>query len=350
MSNNLPAVLLILDVDVVMGSNSQTWQQYAKAGSCYVPEVVFEEMEFLADEADSDREKLAREFLRFFPASGWAVTDALETHPNLEPAVGGNQSKHTRMVVAIAQCVYGFALENPESLVVFVCNNQPLLKRMQALNVGNLCGITAAMLSQWAKRGEQPMPVTQQLQNLMRSQTSKKPSQQTRLQTGNTSFSKTDMSTGKLPTRSGKTDMSTGKLPTRSGKTDMSTGKLPTRGVSTMKPTGGTTGMSKTGASGSTFSKTDSSRGRPASRQKTSASKRHDDELQYEGMNYRPKIISAPKGPGILSHLINGLGALFFLTLAIGIAWRGVQPESFNQFWQQKVVPVLPQQVKQFVK
>ena len=336
MSNNLPAVLLILDVDVVMGTNSQTWQQYAKAGSCYVPEVVFEEMEFLADEADSDREKLAREFLRFFPASGWAVTDALETHPNLEPAVGGNQSKHTRMVVAIAQCVYGFALEHPESLVVFVCNNQPLLKRMQALNVGNLCGITAAMLSQWAKRGEQPMPVTQQLQSLMRSQASKKPSQRTRLQTGNTSF--------------GKTDMSTGKLPTRSGKTDMSTGKLPTRGVSTMKPTGGTTGMSKTGASGSTFSKTDSSGGRPASRQKTSASKRHDDDIQYEGMNYRPKIISAPKGPGILSHLINGLGALFFLTLAIGIAWRGVQPESFNQFWQQKVVPVLPQQVKQFVK
>lgn len=335
MSNNLPAVLLILDVDVVMGTNSQTWQQYAKAGSCYVPEVVFEEMEFLADEADSDREKLAREFLRFFPASGWQVTDALETHPNLEPAIGGNQSKHTRMVVAIAQCVYGFALENPESLVVFVCNNQSLLKRMQALGLGNLCGITAAMLSQWAKRGEQPMPVTQQLQNLMRSQTSKKPSQQTRLQTGNTSF--------------GKTDISKGKLPTRSGKTDLSSGKLPTRGVSTMRTTGGTTGISKKNSSGS-FSKTGASAGRPASRQKTSASKRHDDEVQYEGINYRPKITSAPRGPGILSHLINGLGAIFFLTLAIGIAWRGVQPQSFNQFWQQKVVPILPQQVKQFVK
>lgn len=336
MSNNLPAVLLILDLDVVMGTNSQTWQQYAKAGSCYVPEVVFEEMEFLADEADSDREKLAREFLRFFPASGWQVTDALETHPNLEPAVGGNQSKHTRMVVAIAQCVYGFALENPESLVVFVCNNQSLLKRMQALGLGNLCGITAAMLSQWAKRGEQPMPVTQQLQNLMRSQTSKKPSQQTRLQTGNTSF--------------GKTDISKGKLPTRSGKTDLSSGKLPTRGLSTMKTTGGTTGISKKNSSGSTFSKTGASAGRPASRQKTSASKRHDDELQYDGINYRPRIPSAPRGPGILSHLINGLGALIFLTLAIGIAWRGVQPQSFNQFWQQKVVPILPQQVKQFVK
>lgn len=156
------------------------------------------------------------------------------------------------------------------------------------------------------------MAVTQQLQNLMREQASKKPSQQTRLQSGNTSF----------------------------GKTDMSSGKLPTRGVSTLKPTGGTTGIKKTGTSGS------SARSRP----KTSASNRHQDELHYEGMNYRPRIQSAPKKPGFFSHLINGLGALFFLTLALGIAWKGTQPESFDLFWQQKVVPVLPQQVRQFVK
>jgi len=311
MSNNLPAVLLIFDVDVLMTNNAQTWQQYAKAGSCFVPEVVFEEIEFLADESDRDREQLAREFLRFFPSSGWALTDAQETHPQLEPAANGNHSKQTRMIVATAHCVYGFAGEYPESLVVFVCNNQPLLKRMQALGLGNFCGITAAMLSQWAKRGEQPMTVTQQLQNLMRDQAAKKPSQRTRLQTGNTSF----------------------------GKTDISSGKLPTRGVSTLKPTGGTTGIKKTAASAS----------KARSQPKKSPSKRHN-EAQYEGVNYLPRIQSAPKKPGFFSHLINGLGALFFLTLAVGIAWKGVQPESFDRFWQQKVVPVLPQQVRQFVK
>jgi hypothetical protein len=327
MNNDQVAFLLIFDVDVLMGSNIQTWQQYAKAGSCYVPEVVFEEMEFVADEGDGEHEKLAREFLRFFPSSGWQMTDALETHPQLEPAVTANQSKQTRMVVAIAQCVYGFTHENPDSLVVFVCNNQPLLKRMQGLEVENLCGITAAMLSQWAKRGEQPMPVTQQLQNFLRSQASKtpkKPSQATRLQTGKTAFGKTDMSSGRLSS---------------SGSSSLSGGK----------PTSKTTGIKKNHSSGSSSgsrSKTSAS----TSRSKTSASKRHEDEIQYEGMDYRPRISSPPKSPGILSHIMNTLGALFFLLLAIGIAWRGVQPESFDLFWRQKVLPVLPQQVRQFVK
>ncbi|OCQ99736.1 hypothetical protein BCD67_15120 [Oscillatoriales cyanobacterium USR001] len=318
MDNNLPSVLLIFDVDVLMDSNVQTWQQYAKAGSCYVPEVVFEEMEFVADEGDGERERLAKEFLRFFPGSGWQMTDALETHPQLEPAVGGNQSKQTRMIVATAQCVYGFTCEHPESLVVFVCNNQILLKRMQVLGVENLCGITAAMLSQWAKRGEQPMAVTQQLQNLMRSQASKpskKPSQTTRLQRGKTALGKTGMSGGKQSTSSG---------------SHLSSGKA----------TNKTTVSKKTVSSGSNA----------ASRSKTSVSKRRDDDIQYEGMDYRPRISLPAKKPGILSHLINGLGALFFLTLAVGIAWRGVQPESFDQFWRQKVVPVLPPQVRQFVK
>jgi hypothetical protein len=327
MNNNQAAFLLIFDVDVLMDSNVQTWQQYANAGSCYVPEVVFEEMEFVADEGDSDRQKLAKEFLRFFPSSGWQMTDALETHPQLEPAVSANQSKQTRMVVATAQCVYGFTCENPESLVVFVCNNQPLLKRIQGLGVENLCGITAAMLSQWAKRGEQPMMVTQQLQIFMRSQTSKtpqKPSQATRLQTGKTAFGKTDMSSGQLSS---------------SGNSRSSAGK----------PTSKTTGIKKN----------NSSRSYSASRPKTSAStyqpkkpvsKRYEDEIQYEGMDYRPRFVSSPKKPGILSHLMNTLGALFFLTFAIGIAWRGVQPESFDQFWRQKVLPILPQQVRQLVR
>ncbi len=327
MNNNQAAFLLIFDVDVLMASNIQTWQQYAKAGSCYVPEVVFEEMEFVADEGDGEHEKLAKEFLRFFPSSGWQMTDALETHPQLEPAVTANQSKQTRMVVATAQCVYGFACENPDSLVVFVCNNQPLLKRMQGLEVENLCGITAAMLSQWAKRGEQPMPVTQQLQIFLRSQAAKtpqKPSQATRLQTGKTAFGKTGMSSGQLSS---------------SSSSRLSGGKATSK----------TTGIKKNHSSGNSAAsrpKTSTTTSRP----KKSASKRHEDEIQYEGMDYRPRISSPPKSPGILSHIMNSLGALFFLLLAIGIAWRGVQPQSFDLFWRQKVLPVLPQQVRQFVK
>lgn len=322
MTTMLPPIAIVFDVDVILSGTTPIWQQYAKVGSCYVPEVVFEEIDFLSDEAATDktRESLAREFLRFFPQSGWALTDAQETHPLLEPGAGSSQSVQARLMVATAHCVYGFALENPESLVVFVSNSQSLLKRMQGLGVINLCGITAAMLLNWTRKGERPIAVTQQLQQLMRSLVSqRKGGQETRLQTGDTSF---------------------GNARATSGKTGLSSGRLPTKGVpTTIQSKKSTTGLKQ----GHPAKNRSASKQKPAPRAQTA-------DFTYETFSPRINRTTAPRKPGWLSHILNSLGALFFLSLAISVAWRTFDPVGFNNFWQRNIAPNLPQQIRQIIK
>lgn len=325
MTTMLPPIVMVFDVDVIMSGTTQIWQQYSKVADCYVPEVVFEEIDFLSDEAATDkaRESLAREFLRFFPQSGWMLTDAQETHPLLEPGAAGSQSVQARLMVATAHCVYGLALENPESLVVFVSNSQSLLKRMQGLGAINLCGITAAMLLNWSRKGERPIAVTQQLQQLMRSLASqRKGGQATRLQTGDTSF-------GNPGTRSGKTGMSSGRLPTKGG--------LPTA----IQSTGSTTGLKQASPA--------KTKHRSTSKHKSPPPRREPD-FTYETVAPRISRTTVPHKPGLLSHILNTLGALFFFSLAVGIAWRTFDPVGFNNFWQRHLAPNLPPQVRQLIK
>lgn len=307
MANELPPVLVTFDLDSLMTGKIQAWRDYHKVGPCYVPEVVFQEIEFLADgEGQPEQEELAKEFLRFFPESGWTVTDAQETHPSLTPAAG-NQSQRAKMIVATAQCVYGFSQENPQALVVFVSNSQPLQKRMLKLGAGNLCVVTAAMLLNWARKGERPPAATQQLQSLMRQLGSSKPAK-----------------------TSGSTSSNLGINKTRSSSSSM------------------TATRQKTTSRDSVPTVTKTATKRPATKPKPSVSHR-DDELGYEGVTYRTKIYPTRKKPNIFFHLLNGLGALFFLMIATGIVWKATNPVSFNQFWQKNVAPNLPQQVMQWI-
>ena len=134
-------------------------------GTCYIPQVVYEEIEFLTGRAtEAEVEQVAREFMRFFPNSGWEITNAHVTHPALTPPAGSNLSKQARLVVAIAQCAYGFALEQTDSLVVFVSNTQSILQRIPSLGTPNFCGVTRAAFLQWVRTGAQPPAVTQQIQ------------------------------------------------------------------------------------------------------------------------------------------------------------------------------------------
>jgi hypothetical protein len=133
MANPLPPLLVTFDTDVLMASRTQVWQEYAKVGTCYIPEVVYDEIDRLTDQAvEPAIEQVAREFMRFFADSGWIATDAQQTHRALEPSIK-NQGKQAMLVVATAQCVYGLAQEHPEALVIFVSNSQPLLKRLASV-------------------------------------------------------------------------------------------------------------------------------------------------------------------------------------------------------------------------
>ena len=51
-----------------MAGRTQVWQEYAKVGTCYIPEVVYDELNRLTDQADEQEvfEQVAREFMRFF--------------------------------------------------------------------------------------------------------------------------------------------------------------------------------------------------------------------------------------------------------------------------------------------
>ena len=302
MANQLPPVLVTFDADVLMAGRTQVWQEYAKVGSCYIPEVVYDEIDYLTGKAvERAQEQVAREFMRFFADSGWIATDSQETHRALEPSIK-NQSKQAMLVVATAQCVYGLATEHPDALVVFVSNSQPLLKRLASVGAANLCGITGAMLLNWARKGERPAAATQQLQSLMRTLAERKSSQRNR------------------------------------SRIDDAASKTGTRGGSQLKSESSFSKTNKTG-----FSESRSSTSRP----KTPPRSREEPPEMAPAV-YRMKHITAPKkqGGGFVSNTINLLGALFFLTVAVGILWRVVDAKSFRKTF----VPLLPSPVREFVK
>ncbi|MCC3463787.1 MAG: hypothetical protein JGK26_29240 [Microcoleus sp. PH2017_27_LUM_O_A] len=216
------------------------------------------------------------------------------------------------LVVATAQCVYGLAQEHPDALVVFVSNSQPLLKRIASVGAANLCGITAAMLLNWARKGERPPVATQQLQSLMRTLADRQSTQRSNSRIQNAGV----------------------------GKTGTSVSKFTMRGDSELDSPSSSTKTNQTGLSGS-----------PRKSSRTNAKKpapSREERKDYEPAVYRIKHITPPKkrDGGFLSGAFNFLGALFFLTVAVGILWRVLDARGFRKTF----VPALPQPVQQFVK
>ncbi|MGB3262583.1 MAG: PIN domain-containing protein [Microcoleus sp.] len=311
MANQLPPVLVTFDADVLMAGRTQVWQEYAKVGTCYIPEVVYDEIDRLTDEAvEPAIEQIAREFMRFFAESGWIATDAQETHRALEPSIK-NQSKQAMLVVATAQCVYGLAQEHPEALVIFVSNSQPLLKRLASVGAANLCGITGAMLLNWARKAERPPAATQQLQSLMRTLADHQSTQRSNSRIQDAAVGKTGTSASRL------------------------TGM---RGASELNSPIASTKTNHTGFTGN----------RSATPRAKKPPRIREESRDYEPAVYRMKHITAPKkrNGGFLSAAFNFLGALFFLMVAVGILWRVLDVRGFRKTF----VPALPQPVQQFVK
>lgn len=311
MANQLPPVLVTFDADVLMAGRTQVWQEYAKVGTCYIPEVVYDEIDRLTGKAvEKAQEQVAREFMRFFADSGWIASDAQETHRALEPSIK-NQSKPAMLVVATAQCVYGLAQEHQDALVVFVSNSQPLRNRMATVGAANLCCITGAMLLNWARKGERPAAATQQLQSLMRTLAERKSTQRNRSRIDDAASGKTGTSASRF------------------------TG---TRAGSELKSASSFTQTNKTAVPAS---RTSSSRPKtpPRSREKPP---------EVAPAVYRMKHITAPKkqGAGFISSAFNLLGALFFFIVAVGILWRVFDVKGFRKTF----VPALPSPVREFVK
>lgn len=165
----IPHILLVFDISALLVGKTQEWQEYIHIGNCYLPQVIYDEIKLISGRTiDPIEEKVAREFNRFWRNSGWIITKAKSTHSLLMPAAESHNSKQARLVVAVAQCAFGLSQEQPDNLVVFVTNNQPLLQRIQALNVKNLCAITSTNLLQWCRTGVRSLIITQKLHEMMK--------------------------------------------------------------------------------------------------------------------------------------------------------------------------------------
>lgn len=163
----LPPLLIVLDISALLAGKTREWQEFSRTGECYVPRAVLDEMTVLKDHAsESEIESVAREFARFYPTSGWKETTAIADHASLKPAAGHTLSKKARLSTTVLQHVYGLAERRPDALVVLVANDQPLLKRLQALNMPNLCGLPFTALVQWSRTQRRPPVVTHHMQGM----------------------------------------------------------------------------------------------------------------------------------------------------------------------------------------
>ncbi|MGB3493239.1 MAG: PIN domain-containing protein [Elainellaceae cyanobacterium] len=165
----LPAapIILVLDVSTLSSTSTREWLGFSRAGACYVPQVVYEEMRFLYDRyPDPDLERVARDFSRFYPTSGWQITDVMGHHMILKSATGYALTKRLRVSLAVARCSYGLSEKNPKSLVVTVASDRAILQRVYDIQVPNLTGIQGAALLQWSRSGQRPVAITQKLQEM----------------------------------------------------------------------------------------------------------------------------------------------------------------------------------------
>ena len=324
MPSALPPIVVVFDLGALMTGRTREWEMCSRLGTCYLPQVVYEEIEELAGRAaEGSQLEAPREFKRFWPYSGWLLSDAAASHRLLQPAAGAQLSKQARMVVAVAQCAYALSQERSRELVVFVSDSLRLLQRMQSLEVGNLCCITSTVLMQWARSGQRPLSVTKQVQAMIKARP--------KTQGGGAA--------GKSPpaTKSSSSmRMSVSQPVTQPGSS---------MGMSVSPPAT----FNKKGALESRvrFTRQAIKASKQVSAQDNQGARDKSGSVYLPSVQRRRSTVSHKK-PGFFAWLMNALYTLVALAgfaMAGGFAWKLVQPASFDKFWTQQVVPVWQQKV-----
>lgn len=161
----VPPVVLVFDISALSAATPSEWREFSRVGSCYVPQVVYEEMKLTFDRSpDPDLERIAKAFNRFYATSGWRITDVSGHHATLKAGSGQALTRRSRVSLAVGRCAYGLAENTPGSLVVLVTKDRALLQKLYEIPAINLCGITVDNLLQWSRTGQRPVPVSQKLQ------------------------------------------------------------------------------------------------------------------------------------------------------------------------------------------
>lgn len=163
----VPPILLILDISTLSTTTTRDWLGFSRAGVCYLPQVIYEEMRFLYDRSpDPDLERTAREFNRFYATSGWKITEVVGHHQLLKSATGYALTRRTRVALAVARCAFGLAQQHPASLVVLVSSDRSILQRIYDIQVPNLTAIPGSTLLNWSRTGQRPVAISQKLQQM----------------------------------------------------------------------------------------------------------------------------------------------------------------------------------------
>lgn len=161
----IPPVVLVLDINALSVASPREWLEFSRVGSCVIPQVVYEEMRLLFDRSpDSDLERIAKAFNRFYPTSGWKISDADAYHPALKMGSSQALPRRTRVSLAVGRCAYGLAQSLPNSLVVLVTKDRSLQQRLYDIPSVNLTSVTGEALLQWSRSGQRPVAVSQKLQ------------------------------------------------------------------------------------------------------------------------------------------------------------------------------------------
>jgi hypothetical protein len=161
----VPPVILVFDISALSVASPSEWREFSRVGSCYVPQVVYEEMKLMFDRSpDPDLERIAKAFNRFYASSGWQITDINAHHPALKVGSGQALTRRSRVSLAVGRCAYGLSQNFSNSLVILVSKDRSLLQRLYEVPVVNLCGITGESLLQWSRTGQRPIAVSQKFQ------------------------------------------------------------------------------------------------------------------------------------------------------------------------------------------
>lgn len=164
---SLAPMRLILDISTLSATTTREWLGFSRAGDCYIPHVVYEEIRFLYERSpDPDLERVSREFNRFYTSSGWKISEVTGHHPLLKSATGRALTKRARVALAVARCAYGEAQKNSKQLVVLVTSDRAILQRIYDIQLPNLAGIPSSALLNWSRSGRRPIAVSQKLQEL----------------------------------------------------------------------------------------------------------------------------------------------------------------------------------------
>jgi len=156
------SIILVFELRSILAGKTRDWNEFNSVGSCLIPQVVMEELEYLTTRATNpDEEKTAREFMRFFPDSGWQTSAITSPHTHIPESEGETMSKNARLQLATAEAISAIALSTSDKLLVLVANNNNLKNQIEELAIENLTTLTLPQFMQWVRSKQLPTNVSQ---------------------------------------------------------------------------------------------------------------------------------------------------------------------------------------------